>query len=38
MRNEAQLAGVLAQELAHIDQKHIVRKLKLQGVDRSLTS
>ena len=38
MRNEAQLVGVLAHELAHIDQKHIVRKLKLQGVDRSLTS
>ncbi|MEY8217166.1 MAG: M48 family metalloprotease, partial [SAR324 cluster bacterium] len=38
MRNEAQLAGVLAHELAHIDQKHIVRKLKLQGFDRSLTS
>ena len=38
MRNEAQLAGVLAHELAHIDQKHIVRKLKLQGLDRSLTS
>ena len=38
MRNEAQLAGVLAHELAHINQKHIVRKLKLQGVDRSLTS
>ncbi len=38
MRNEAQLAGVLAHELAHIDQKHIVRKLNLQGVDRSLTS
>jgi len=38
MQNEAQLAGVLAHELAHIDQKHIVRKLKLQGVDRSLTS
>ena len=38
MRNEAQLAGVLAHELAHIDQKHIVKKLKLQGFDRSLTS
>jgi len=38
MRNEAQLAGVLAHELAHIDQKHIVRKLKLQDVDRSLTT
>ena len=38
MRNEAQLAGVLAHELAHIDQKHIVRKLKLQSTDRSITS
>jgi len=38
MRNEAQLAGVLAHELAHVDQKHIVRKLKLQSTDRSITS
>ena len=38
MSNEAQLAGVLAHELAHVDQKHIVRKLKLQSTDRSLTS
>ena len=38
MRNEAQLAGVLAHELAHIGQKHIVRKLNLQGFDRSLTA
>ncbi len=38
MRNEAQLAGVLAHELSHIGQKHIVRKLKLQSTDRSLTS
>jgi predicted Zn-dependent protease len=38
MRNEAQLAGVLAHELAHVDQKHIVRKLNLQGFDRSLTA
>ncbi|MCH2286794.1 MAG: M48 family metalloprotease, partial [SAR324 cluster bacterium] len=38
MRNEAQLAGVLAHELAHVNQKHIVRKLKLQSTDRSLTS
>ena len=38
MRNEAQLAGVLAHELAHVDQKHIIRKLKLQSTDRSLTS
>ena len=38
MRNEAQLAGVLAHELAHVNQKHIVRKLKLQSTDRSVTS
>ena len=38
MSNEAQLAGVLAHELAHVDQKHIVRKLNLQGFDRSLTA
>jgi predicted Zn-dependent protease len=38
MRNEAQLAAVLSHELAHIDQKHIVRKLKLESSDRSLTS
>ncbi len=38
MRNEAQLAGVLAHELSHIGQKHIFRKLKLQSTDRSLTS
>ena len=38
MRNEAQLSGVLAHELAHIDQKHIVKQLNLQSSDRSLTS
>ena len=38
MSNEAQLAGVLAHELAHINQKHIVKQLNLQSSDRSLTS
>ena len=38
MRNEAQLSGVLAHEIAHIDQKHIVKQLNLQSSDRSLTS
>ena len=38
MHNEAQLAGVLAHELAHIGQKHIIRKLKLQSTDNSVTS
>ena len=36
MRNEAQLAGVLAHELAHINQKHIVKQLNLQSTDLSL--
>ena len=38
MSNEAQLAGVLAHELAHINQKHIVKQLNLQSSDSSLTS
>jgi len=38
MSNEAQLAGVLAHELAHINQKHIVKQLNLQTSDSSLTS
>ena len=38
MRNEAQLAGVLAHELVHVGQKHIIRKLKLQSTDSSVTS
>ena len=38
MRNEAQLAGVIAHELAHINQKHIVKQLNLQSTDRSMTS
>ena len=38
MSNEAQLAGVLAHELAHINQKHIVKQLNLQSTDRSMTS
>lgn len=37
MKNEAQLAGVLAHEVAHITEKHIVRELKIRGRDDSLT-
>jgi len=31
MDNEAQLAGVLAHEIAHINQRHVVKKLKIRG-------
>ncbi len=31
MENEAQLAGVLAHEIAHINQRHVVKKLKIRG-------
>ena len=33
-----ELGAVMAHEMAHVDQKHIVRKLKLQSTDRSVTS
>ena len=30
-RNEAQLAGVLAHEVAHVTQRHIARRIRSQG-------
>ncbi|MCP4753066.1 MAG: M48 family metalloprotease [Proteobacteria bacterium] len=33
MENEAQLAGVIAHEIAHINQRHIVDKLNIRGKD-----
>ena len=36
MENEAQLAGVLAHEIAHITEKHIIKELKIRGKDESL--
>jgi len=32
MRNEAELAGVLAHEIAHVREKHIVKALDIRGV------
>jgi predicted Zn-dependent protease len=36
MDNEAQLAGVLGHEIAHITEKHIIKELKIRGRDDSL--
>ncbi len=38
MRDEAQLAGALAHEIAHVNLRQIVRKLKLRKQDRSVTT
>lgn len=35
MKDESELAGVLAHEVAHITEKHIVRDLKIKGADES---
>lgn len=38
MGNEAELAGVLAHEIIHVNQKHIVKKLRIKGADDSIGS
>jgi len=38
MRNEAELAAVLAHEIAHITEKHIVNEFKIKGKDNSATA
>lgn len=38
MQSEAELAGVLAHEIAHVSQRHIVKALKIRAEDDSLTS
>lgn len=38
MSNEAQLLGVLAHEIAHVNGRHVVKKLKIQGKDGSMLS
>ncbi|MBU3915979.1 M48 family metalloprotease [bacterium] len=38
MDNEAQLAGVLAHEIAHINQRHIVNRLKIRGDSNAFLS
>lgn len=38
MQNEAELAAVLAHEVAHIAEKHIVKEFKIKGVDNSASA
>lgn len=38
MENESELAGVLAHEIIHVSQKHIVRELEIRGSDNSSIS
>ncbi|MBF0363639.1 MAG: M48 family metalloprotease [Oligoflexia bacterium] len=38
IKDEAQLAGVLAHEIAHVNERHIIRKLQLRGSDNSVVS
>lgn len=35
MKDESELAGVLAHEIAHVTEKHIVKDLKIKGSDES---
>ncbi len=35
MKDESELAGVLAHEIAHVTEKHIVKDLKIKGTDDS---
>lgn len=38
MENEAELAGVLAHEIAHVTERHIVKELSLRGAEKSAVS
>jgi len=38
MENEAELAGVIAHEISHITEKHIVKELNIHGTDTSPVS
>jgi len=38
MQDEAELAAVLAHEVAHITEKHIVKEFKIKGKERSATA
>ncbi len=38
MRDESELAAVLAHEIAHITEKHIVKEFKIKGKEKSATS
>ncbi|RAP33047.1 peptidase M48 Ste24p [Candidatus Marinamargulisbacteria bacterium SCGC AG-439-L15] len=38
MTNEAQLAGVLAHEISHVNRKHVIKKIKFSSVSSSTIS
>jgi predicted Zn-dependent protease len=38
MENEAELAGVLAHEISHVTERHIVKELSLKGAEKSAVS
>jgi len=38
MKDESELAGVLAHEIGHITEMHVVRELKIRGTDDSITT
>ncbi len=38
MENEAELAGVLAHEISHVTERHIVKELNLKGAEKSAVS
>jgi predicted Zn-dependent protease len=38
MKDESELAGVLAHEIAHVTEKHVVKELSIKGSDDSATS
>ena len=38
MKDESELAGALAHEIAHVTEKHVVKELKIKGEDDSATS
>lgn len=38
MKDESELAGVIAHEIAHITEKHVVKELKIKGMDDAGTA
>jgi predicted Zn-dependent protease len=38
MKDESELAGALAHEIAHVTEKHVVKELKIKGTDDSAVS
>ena len=36
IQNEAELVGVIAHEIAHVNERHVIKKLKIKGKDDSM--